>query len=188
LTSMSSSTLIQELEEAERLGKLAYEQRAKIVRDDLDLSHRTVDVAALFTKCTFEGKVDLRYCEFKQAVKFCNFTFKGEFDSGDDTDSRTVYRKNLVCNDSTFWGAAKFRGVRCEGRALFRKAKFFRGPPLKDNVHPAALEKPPADFTAATFRSLDCDGAVFEGAVSFRGVECAARASFQEAQFNQHCC
>ena len=52
--------------------------------------------------CHFQDEVDLRYCEFKQAVKFLNCRFEKEFNSGDDTDSRTIYRKNLVCNDSAF--------------------------------------------------------------------------------------
>ena len=90
--------LVQEMEEAEKLGKPEYELQNTAVRGRLDLSNRAVDVAVVFTDFAFVGKVDLRYCEFKQAVKFCNCTFVDEFDSGNGTDARTVYRKYLVCS------------------------------------------------------------------------------------------
>lgn len=241
---MTARTLLQELKEAEERSKSAYELKYKGVKGKLNLSNRTVEVALIFTHCTFTDEVDLRYCEFQRAVKFCNCTFVGDFDSGDDTDSRTIYRKNLVCNDSIFRRAAKFRGIQCEGRALFRNAKFcrwlplghpvYRGDlqrppadftaasieggldctgahfhgaatfnlldcgvasfedarflrtyPLRNRTHHKVLEKPPVDFTAASFKSLNCENAVFKGAVSFRGVECGARASFQKAHFEQ---
>jgi uncharacterized protein YjbI with pentapeptide repeats len=85
------------------------------------------------------------------------------------------------------------------GVASFREAKFLRRSPLEDRtkIDPEAkrrggeqfkkilLERPPVAFTAARFSSLDCEAARFEGAVSFRGVECAAKASFQDARFMQ---
>jgi uncharacterized protein YjbI with pentapeptide repeats len=221
---------------------------------ELHLAHLSLDVALIVRDCDFEDLVDLTYCDFKQVVKFCNCTFEGKFDSGNDIDSRTIYRKNLVCNDSNFCNAARFRGLRCEGHALFRDAKFCLEEPFEDMVDgenlqrpptdftgasfdggidceggavsfnladcglasfkeakflksspledcpkndpeanrggggkPAKilLERPPADFTAANISSLDCQGAEFEGAVSFRGTECAARSSFQDAEFRQ---
>lgn len=152
----------------------------------LDLKNRTIEVAVDIENCHFKGRVDLRYCEFKQAVKFCNCTFRKEFNSGDGTDSHTVYRKNLICDDAIFVSVARFRGLRCEGYALFRSARFLRAAPLKDETRGSPLERPPVDFTVASFKALECDGVVFGGAVSFRGVECAARASFQKARFEQH--
>jgi uncharacterized protein YjbI with pentapeptide repeats len=239
---MQATDLVKQIKAAKG-GDPPVGEKEKTVQGKLDLTHLSLDVALIFEDCEFEDGVDLRYCEFKQAVKFCNCDFIEYFNSGDDTDSRTIYRKNLVCNDSTFFNAAKFRGLRCEGYALFRSATFclkelqdpvymgdldrpptdftgatfaggidcekaefegavsfnladcgvasFRGAKflkeetLEDNTVKPRLDRPPANFTAATFRSLDCDGAEFKGAVSFRGVECGARASFQQAQFER---
>jgi len=139
---MSANALVRRLEEAERLGKPAYVLHDTVVTGRLILSNRAIDVAVVVTDCIFEEEVDLRYCEFKRAAKFCDCTFVGDFNSGDDTDSRTVYRKNLVCNDSVFWEAAKFIGLMCEGRALFRDAAFLRTEPLEDPGHAKTLEVP----------------------------------------------
>lgn len=254
---MSAQRFVDKLKAAHGGGQ-PVEISNRYIYNKVNLAHLSLDVALIVTNCDFKDKVDLRYCDFEQAVIFCNCTFMSEFDSGDDTDSRTIYRKNLVCNGSAFRGAARFRGVRCEGYALFRGAKFHLHEPLKDEVHGWNLQRPPVDFTgasfaggidcegarfcgavsfnladcgiayfrsakflrrsplkdrtkidtesnreggeeskkillewppvgfrAAKFSSLDCEAALFKGAVSFRGVECAARASFQDARFMQ---
>ena len=253
---MQATDLVERIKKAK--GGSPVCEKEKTIQGKLDLEHLSLDVALIVEDCEFEDPVDLRYCEFKQVVKFRNCDFKDVFNSGDDTDSQTIYRKNLVCNDSNFCSAARFRGLRCEGHALFRGAKFCLEEPLEDVVHgknlqrpptdftgasfddgidcegakfwgavsfnladcglasfkeatflrsspledrtkndpeanrgggrkPAKilLERPPADFTAAKFTSLDCEGAEFKGAVSFRGVECVARSSFQDARFEQ---
>jgi uncharacterized protein YjbI with pentapeptide repeats len=244
LPRMRATTLVKELDKAREAGRSIYQLRDTIVLGPLDLKNRTVEVAVDIQNRHFKGRVDLRYCEFKQAVKFCNCTFRKEFNSGDDTDSHTVYRKNLICNDAIFVSVARFRGIRCEGYALFRSARFLRAAPLRDETRGSLLERPPVDFTGASFaggldctdasfcggvtfnvvdcrvasfkdarflrkgpledrtqgkdlqrppvdftvasfKSLECDGVVFGGAVSFRGIECAARASFQKARFEQ---
>src|SRR5215218_3213593 len=240
-----ATTVVRKLEQAKREGRSAFVLRDTLVVGTLDLRYRTVEVAVDMQNCYFRNGVDLRYCEFEQAVKFCNCTFRESFNSGDDTDSRTIYRKNLICDDAVFEGVARFRGLRCEGHALFRNARFLRSEPLRDETRGSLLERPPVDFTGssfsqgvdfsgasffggvsfnlvdgmvatfknaqflrkepledethkvdlqwppvdftvASFKSLECDGARFLGAVSFRGVECVARASFQETRFEQH--
>jgi uncharacterized protein YjbI with pentapeptide repeats len=245
LRRIQASTLVGKLEQAKRQGQSVFVLRDTIVVGTLDLRNRTVEVAMDIQNCHFRGGVDLRYCEFKQAVKLCNCTFLKPFNSGDDTDSRTIYRKNLICNDTVFVEVAYFRGLQCEGYALFRSARFLRTEPLRDKAygsllerppvdftgssfsggmdftrasfdggvsfnlvdgtvatfkatqflrkdpledetHKGGLQTPPVDFTASSFKSLECDGARFLGAVSFRGIECAARASFQETRFEQH--
>jgi uncharacterized protein YjbI with pentapeptide repeats len=239
---MQAEELIEQLELATEQNALVYTLRDKVILGTLDLSNRIVEVAVDIKNCRFKGKVDLRYCEFKQAIKFRECIFEEEFNSGDDTDSHTIYRKNLVCNDARFKQATLFRGARCEGYALFRRAGFLRREPLVDRTHGAVLETPPADFTGASFtggldctrtlfyggvslngidcgiasfrgtrflmtdplkdethgflletppidftgasfKYLECDGALFAGAVSFRGIDCEARASFQDARF-----
>jgi len=239
---MQAEELIEQLKLATEQDALVYALRNKVILGTLDLSNRTVEVAVDIKNCRFKGKVDLRYCEFKQAIKFRECNFEEEFNSGDDTDSHTIYRKNLVCNDATFEQATQFRGARCEGYALFRRARFLRRKPLedwtrgavmetppadftgasftggldctktrfcggvslnavdcgiasfkgaeflmtdpiKDETHGFLLETPPIDFTVASFKYLECDGALFAGAASFRGIDCEARASFQDARF-----
>ena len=103
-----------------------------------------------------------------------------------------TFAAGLDCEKADFHGAVSFNLADC-GLASFKGARFLHKVSLKDNtkIDPKdptkkiLLERPPADFTAATFRSLDCEQAEFRGAVSFRGTECAARASFQNALFSQ---
>jgi hypothetical protein len=132
-------------------------EKGKTIQGKLDLEHFSLDVALIVEDCEFEDPVDLRYCEFKQVVKFRHCDFKEVFNSGDDTDSQTIYRKNLVCNDSNFCNAARFRGLRCEGHALFRGATFCLEEPLEDVVHGKNLQRPPTDLTGASFDGgIDC--------------------------------
>lgn len=86
---------------------------------------------------------------------------------------------------ASFGGGVSFNLVDCTV-ATFKTARFLRKDPFVDETHDNGLQRPPADFTVASFKSLECDGAKFLGAVSFRGIECAARASFQETRFEQH--
>ena len=60
------------LEEADDLGKPAYELRNTAVTGRLTPFNRTIDVAVVVTDCTPEWEVDLEYCEFKRAVKLCD--------------------------------------------------------------------------------------------------------------------
>jgi uncharacterized protein YjbI with pentapeptide repeats len=90
----------------------------------------------------------------------------------------------LDCTDASFCGGVTFNVVDCRV-ASFKDARFLRKGPLEDRTQGKDLQRPPVDFTVASFKSLECDGVVFGGAVSFRGIECAARASFQKARFEQ---
>jgi hypothetical protein len=103
---MSAQTFVAKLK-ADNGGSQPIEISDRYIYGKVDLAHLSLDVALIVTNC-----------DFKQAVKFCNCTFMREFDSGDDTDFRTIYRKNLVCNGSAFWGgpgsgAFDARGTRC---------------------------------------------------------------------------
>jgi hypothetical protein len=55
--------------------------------------------------------------------------------------------------------------------------------PLEDEVHGPNLQRPPADFTGASFAGgIDCEGASFCGAVSFNLADCGV-ASFKATKF-----
>lgn len=154
---MRAEDLLEELMQAKQQGKSAYTLRDKDIRGKLDLSNRTFEVAMDFEGCHFRGGVDLRYCEFKQVVSFRGCIFRKGVNSGDDVDSYTVYRKNLVCDGAIFVRAAQFRGVRCEGHASFRGAWFPRTAPLVGRTDPDQHERAPVDFTGASFTGgLDC--------------------------------
>src|SRR5215218_864434 len=64
----------------------------------LDLKHLVVDQPLEMRNCEFEDHVDLRYCEFKQVVDLSGCTFRQSFNSGDEAESHTVYRKDFVAN------------------------------------------------------------------------------------------
>jgi hypothetical protein len=82
------------------------------IEGQLDLRHRTVLVAVDIQNCEFLEDVDLRYCEFTQAVNLSGCTFRKEFNSGDEFESHTVYRKDLICSKAVFEGPVSFNGCR----------------------------------------------------------------------------
>jgi hypothetical protein len=167
---MQATDLLTELKEAKDNDKHVYILRDADIVGGLDLSNRTVEIALDMQGCHFFGRVDLRYCESKQTVDFSHCTFHEEFLAGDENGSHTTFRKDLICNGAVFCEAARFRGVRCEGKALFREACFHS--PGDD-----------ADFGGASFeQALDYDNAQFCGGAKFNLVRCGV-ASFQNAEF-----
>lgn len=78
---------------------------------------------------------------------------------------------------------AHFRGLQCEGYALFRGARFLRNEPLRNKAYGSLLERPPVDFTGSSFSGgMDFTGASFGGGVSFNLVDCTV-ATFKTARF-----
>jgi hypothetical protein len=147
-----------------------------IVAGDLNLKHCTVEVPLEVRNCWFMGAVDLRYCEFRQAVHFLECTFHQEFNSGDDKESHTNYRKELNCNGSRFEKAAMFNGIHVEGTAYFHESSF-----NLEGTNDHAV-----NFTAASFdRNLECIDSVFKGSVSFNSLRCDGNGSIKRARFGR---
>jgi uncharacterized protein YjbI with pentapeptide repeats len=213
---MPAELLVEELKRAKDAGESAYALSDRTISGNLDLSNRTVEIALNIKHCHFLEEVDLSYCDFKQTVDFSRCTFDKLFLTGDENRSHTIFRKDLICNESTFMKAARFRGVRCEGKGLFRKASFqgradfggasfeealdcdgaeFRRGAKFDLLHCGVASFSNAtfyhpeklvDFVRASFRHLDCSRATFCGPVSFNGAECSGTALFEEARFQNN--
>jgi hypothetical protein len=146
--------------------------KARVV-GKLDLKHCTIQKPLEILDCDVEADVDLRYCEFEQAVNFSGCTFHGEFNSGDEIESHTVYKKDLICNKTTFERTAWFHGVRVEGSAYFSEADF-------------PSEEQSVNFTGGTFEtSLECNKATFQGAARFIALRCNGVGIFSEARFRR---
>lgn len=142
------------------------------VKGDLILKHHVIERPIEIVDCEFEGDVDLRYCEFKQVVNLSGCTFQQEFNSGDEVESHTVYKKDLICNKATFVRTARFNGIRVEGSAYFLGAVF---QDCKLSV----------DFvTAFVEKGLELDNAAFEGPVLFQALKCNGYGSFDGACFS----
>ena len=157
-----------------------------IVVGNLDLKHHTIERPMVARDCWFMGTVDLRYCEFEQAVYFLDCTFFQVFNSGDTTESYTIYRKELNCGGSRFKKAASFNGIQVESTAYFHNSRFELEEPEKSLEYPSLSEKYTVDFTAATFGDqLECDEAVFEGYVSFNSISCGSNGHFVSACFEK---
>jgi hypothetical protein len=182
-----------------RTGKLSFPLHNAKVVGKLNLKHLTIEKPVEIWDCEFEGDVDLRYCEFKQVVDFSGCTFHKEFNSGDDVGSHTIFRKDLVCNETdsrrtVFRGPARFQGIQVEGSAYFLVAQFLG-------------KEQAADFTNASFgknfecrnstfdgkvnchsitcSTLDCREATFRESVDFRRLQCNAVANFRDATFEK---
>ena len=144
-----------------------------IIKGKLDLRHRIITIAVTLTNCIFTDEVDLRYCEFKQCVDFSGSYFKKDFNSGDEAHSFTIYRKELICNDTVFEDGASFNGIQCEGSGYFNNARF---------------ENPEReiDFCHATFGvTLECRETIFQGGASFNSLQCKGAGLFHNAQFEK---
>jgi hypothetical protein len=165
---VQASTIATELVRDD-VGNSAYILRDACVVGALDLRHLVVNRPIDIQRCEF-ADVDARYCEFRQTVNLSDCVFRGEFNSGDETQSHALYAKDLICKGVTFQGLASFNGCRVEGSAYFSKAKF------------EGTEKP-VDFTTAYIgNTLECDGAVFSGSVNL-AVRCDGSAFFSDARF-----
>ena len=144
-----------------------------VVVGDLDVKHHTIEKALEARNCWFLGKVDLRYCDFKQAVAFLDCTFYQEFNSGDRTGSHTVYGKELNCNGSHFDKAASFNGIEVESSAYFHDCRFGLREPKVSKRFPSLSDEYTVDFVTASFgHHIECNDAVFAGPVSFNSIEC----------------
>jgi hypothetical protein len=131
------------------------------------LRHRSVRRPVELSGCIFEGPVDLRYAEFHQTVNLSGCEFHGAFNSGDATESCTIFHKDLNCSHAHFFGQASFNGARVEGSTYFHHAGFHRP------VHPP--EPATVDFTTFICRgSLEFNHATFESSVSFNAMRCGA--------------
>jgi uncharacterized protein YjbI with pentapeptide repeats len=168
--SISAHEILKKLEEAEAKDLRVCAVSNREVSDPLDLSSRKVKVAMDIQNCDFQREVDLSYCDFEQTVDFSDCTFHSDFIAGDKDKSYTVFRKDLLCNRAVFNGAARFRGVRCEGKALFRDTWFQR-------------EGEEADFGSASFKeALDYENSIFFGGANFELLHCGV-GSFKDALF-----
>src|SRR5688500_6662903 len=90
----------------------------------LDLKHCHVGKPVEIRRCHFLGEVDLRYSAFTQVVDFSGCHFSGRVNSGDLKRSRTIYRKDLICDEATFHNAVSFHGAHVEGSASFEGSTF----------------------------------------------------------------
>jgi hypothetical protein len=157
-----------------------------IVIGKLDLKHRTFERAIVARNCCFMGTLDLRYCDFKQAVYFLDCTFYQEFNSGDTTESHTIYRKELNCTGSCFKKAASFNGIQVESTAYFHNSTFELDKPEKSLEYPSLSETYTVDFAGASFgQTLECEGVVFNGYVSFNSIRCGTEGQFESACFEK---
>ncbi len=158
---------------AEATTVCRYEQI--VIVGSLNLKYAQIHRPVEFTECVFTDAVDLHYAEFQQPLTFFKCTFLQGFNSGDRTESLTIYHKDLICNHSHFCGPASFNGAQVDGNALFNDAVFAAC------AH--AADVPDVDFIGFT-----CKGGVeficttFKGHVTFNTIECHD-AMFSGAQF-----
>jgi uncharacterized protein YjbI with pentapeptide repeats len=166
-----------------------------------NLRHRTIDIALDIQRCEFLGEVDLNYCEFKQAVNFSGCIFHKKFNSGDEVEAYTIYRKDLICNGTLFMEDATFSGARIEGdmhfseltvqgarlRTTFKSKSDFSA--LKCDgygffVGARFESKKDINFEHASFgRTLDCSRAIFKGVMKAEALKCSDGARFLKARF-----
>jgi hypothetical protein len=151
--------------------KIAYVLREAQVIGDIDLKHHTIRVAVDIQSCEFLGNVDLKYCEFLQEVNLSGCTFHKDFNSGDEIESHTIYRKDLICRGTVFHKAATFNGCQIQGSAILSGATF-------NDLHRQV------EFNAASIgKTLECDEVTFRGSVNFAGISCGSNATFDSARF-----
>jgi hypothetical protein len=132
------------------------------------------------------GTVDLRYCKFEQAVYFLDCTFYQEFNSGDTTESHTIYQKELNCIGSHFKKAASFNGIQVESAAYFHNCRFELEEPVKSPEYPSLSKRYTVDFATASFgHHLECTDAVFRGYVSFSSISCGGIGQFASTRFEK---
>src|SRR5918994_1092773 len=161
-----------------------------VVVGKLDLKHRTIERPLEFKNCWFLDSVDLRYCEFEQAVYFLDCTFYQVFNSGDTVESHTVYRKELTCNGSHFKRAVGFNGIQVESNAYFHNSRFELKESAESPEYPSLSTDYAVDFATASFgchvefkgpaklNSLRCGGAGIINKTRFRDRVNLAFSSF----------
>ena len=157
-----------------------------VVVGKLDLKHRTIERPLEFKNCWFLDSVDLRYCEFEQAVYFLDCTFYQVFNSGDTVESHTVYRKELTCNGSHFKRAVGFNGIQVESNAYFHNSRFELKESAESPEYPSLSTDYAVDFATASFGChIECRNAVFEGPVSFNSIRCDGNGFIKDTHFEE---
>lgn len=148
-----------------------YRCQDAVITGKLDLKHQVIKPAVEIINCEFQNEVDLRYVEFLHTVNLSKCIFKQVFNSGDEGESQTVYRKDLICNETTFEAGALFNGMRCEGSSFFHGARFL------------SLDHT-ADFSGTSIaKTIELNDAIFRGAATFNGMRCDVMGSFSRARF-----
>jgi hypothetical protein len=150
--------------------KYVYKLSNAKITGDISLRYLVVKKAIEICDCDFEGEVDLRNCEFLHGVNFSNCTFHKKFNTGDKTNSNTIY-KELICERAIFEAGASFMGIRCAGSAVFRAAQFTN-------------QAEEINFESASFgKYLVCDNTVFKGGANFQKLSCGSGGSFCNSKF-----
>jgi hypothetical protein len=177
-SSRGNGELSREIVEAEEIAArlsegdgTVFTLRDKIVSGRLDLRHYKIRVAVEIQDCEFQDAVDLRYCEFERVVDLTGCTFHGEFNSGDEERSHTVFHKDLICDGARFEGSVHFNGCRVESSASFSGARFLDADETT-NFGWLNVEK-----------TLEFDDAIFRGPTDFNSVQCAGLGYFSGAKF-----
>jgi len=157
-----------------------------VVVGRLDLKHRTIERPLEFKNCWFLDSVDLRYCEFEQAVYFLDCTFYQVFNSGDTVESHTVYRKELTCNGSHFKRAVGFNGIQVESNAYFHNSRFELKESAESPEYPSLSTDYAVDFATASFGChIECRNAIFEGPVRFNSIRCDGNGFIKDTRFEE---
>ncbi len=167
--SVQAEDIVRDLKQ--ETDKVVYTLRDAQIEGKLDLKHHTIDLAIDIQDCKFLDEVDLRYSEFTKAVNFSNCTFRKSFNSGDETESHTVYRKDLICNRAVFEGAVSFNGCQVGSSAYFMGATFADAEEI-------------VDFATTFFeKTVKYNQAMFKGSVSFASLRCGGSGYFNGAKF-----
>ncbi len=143
-----------------------------------------------FGGASFDEALDCEGSNFSGGANFnllrCGFasfngaTFHNEAKLVDFTGASFQF---LICSDATFRGPVTFYAIECKTEASFTNAKFQGETAFEDEAHRPPFALPPANFTAASFKHLDFSGVIFEGPVSFVDMECKVTALFIGARF-----
>jgi uncharacterized protein YjbI with pentapeptide repeats len=147
-------------------------------QESADFSDAKVEKSLICDDAAFCGGVSLNAvrCGVSGSFKSAQFEHKEKW-----IEFTAASFKYLDCSEALFNGPTSFNGVECTFNAEFVGARFEH---TKFEVAPRAdFSMPPADFTAASFKYVDCSGATFKGPVSFFHIECAGDARFQNAKF-----
>lgn len=161
--------ILRDLLDPERDEPCVY--KGKVVQGALDLRHLVIDRPLELSNCEFLDEVDLRYAEFRHTVDLSSSTFHKHFNSGDPTQSHTIFSKDLLADSSVFCSGATFFGSQFGGSALFANARF------EDSGQVAS-------FRGCCFKKYaDFDGAVFLGGADFSNIDCGLSVTFIRSRF-----
>jgi hypothetical protein len=107
-------------------NSLIIEIKDKIILEDFDLKHYTIDKVIVFTNCQFERDVLFQYSILKHTIKFKRCKFKGQVIWGDEYRSETVSlcEKDIYFEESIFLDKVCLDGIVCKGSLFFKKCRF----------------------------------------------------------------